>query len=132
MTTNIREIFDLVKSVGPAWDFDRVCVREEAELDFIPRRSPPVRPFSAILPVLGVPVVVDETMPARVIELRLGDEVVHRINNSSLNPAEWTPEQKENVMKYGLCLCGQPREARLEKTEDEWHYGLVCPEGHPQ
>src|SRR4051812_20022329 len=74
-TNEIREIFEMVKKIGPVFDFDRVCVRDEAELDFIPRRPAPLaRPFSAVLPVLGVPVIVDETMPARTIELRLGDE----------------------------------------------------------
>ena len=59
---------------------------------------------------------------------------------------DWTPEQLDNAMKYGLCLiCRAPRELSigkvLNKTALASRHGepkfvdemrLICPNGHQQ
>jgi len=52
-------------------------------------------------------------------------------------PKNWTPEQRQNAMTYGLCrVCRDPREVRVTEVEAPGpptrEYRLVCPNGHKQ
>src|SRR6185437_15039414 len=52
-------------------------------------------------------------------------------------PKDWTPEQRQNAMTYGLCrVCREPREARVTETTQDGKTvvtrALVCPNGHAQ
>lgn len=52
-------------------------------------------------------------------------------------PKDWTPEQRQNAMTYGLCrVCLEPRETRVTETQEKGKTvvirALVCPNGHPQ
>jgi RNA polymerase-binding transcription factor DksA len=54
-----------------------------------------------------------------------------RVSKSS----EWTPEQIENAMRYGICLeCGFPLELRIERNEHDvpTSMGIECPNRHDQ
>jgi hypothetical protein len=46
---------------------------------------------------------------------------------------EWTDEQLNNAMRYGVCsICGDPREELLTRDESgrPTHLDLICPNGH--
>ena len=45
----------------------------------------------------------------------------------------WTPEQRDNAMRYGVCMtCLQPREQILTRTDDETSLKTDCPDGHTE
>ena len=50
-----------------------------------------------------------------------------------MKPSDYTPEQLENVLRYGACpICNTPRERFVERAVDERpiKIGLTAPCGH--
>jgi hypothetical protein len=74
----IETIGQQLARLRTAWRpiFDRIAVRDLATFDWIPRREH----AAPIDRLLGFPVIVDPDVDPGVIEIRNGDDVVHRIN----------------------------------------------------
>jgi hypothetical protein len=76
---------EAMAKLPPAPRFDRFAVRDLRALASVERRDASGDLGHGLpLALLGIPVVIDENMEVGVIELRNGDEIVHRLLLSEL------------------------------------------------